>query len=444
MKTICVISLGCPKNLVDSEKILALTAEKGLAVVAEPEQADVVVLNTCAFLQKAVAESRQYLRQLVKLKKRKKQKLLVVGCLVQREGRRLLLQKEIDALVGTGDPAEVARALEDVFSGKRPFRCVPGTFLSNKAYPRLVTTAPYAYLKIAEGCSNFCRYCLIPALRGPLRSFPLTVLLSEAKALRRQGLKELILVAQDTAAYGRETGRKGQLAFLLKKLCQLGFPWVRLLYAHPAHLKDDVLEVMLNHRCFCRYLDLPFQHAHPEMLAKMGRPVIDARATVEWLRKTVPGLRLRSSFLVGFPGEKEKHFQFLVDFLRQARLDRVGVFGYSREKGTAAYHDRDQLPGQVIRERRKYLLQVQREISREKMKELVGQTLPVLVEKKARQFWLGRTEFDAPEIDGLVKIRAEKLTVGEFVPVKITGSDDYDLEGQVCLKMSPKEGAWTA
>ncbi|MCM8768531.1 MAG: 30S ribosomal protein S12 methylthiotransferase RimO [Candidatus Omnitrophica bacterium] len=430
MKTVCLISLGCPKNLVDSEQILGLLAERGYGVVSQPEEAEVVILNTCAFLKEAVSESKRYLRTLLQ-SKRKKQKILVTGCLVQRLGHRLKKNKGIDGLVGTGDPAQVVVALKECFSGKPVFRVSLETFSQKTLYPRLVTTPFYAYLKISEGCSHRCRYCLIPSLRGPGRSYPLEQILTEAQALYGQGTKELILVAQDTALYGRDLPGKIDLAFLLRKLAGIGFPWIRLLYLHPAHLTPEVLEIMQEYRCFCRYLDLPFQHAHPEMLKKMGRPVIDGRKIVEEVRKKLPGVALRSTFLVGFPGETERHFDYLVNFLKETRLDRVGIFGFSREKGTPAYEDRGQIPGNLIRQRKRFLLALQREISRKKLREKVGQKLLVLVEGKSSQGWFGRTEFDAPEIDGLVRIREGELKPGVILPVKIVASDNYDLEGRL-------------
>ncbi len=430
MKKFYLVSLGCPKNLVDAEQMIGLLAEKGYILTRSAQQADILLLNTCAFLQEAVAESCSWLQKMKRWKKQRRQKLIVTGCLVQRWGKNLFRDEQIDGLMGTGDPGKIRDVVTGVLAGRRVFRFSRETFQQQGSYPRLVTTGTYAYLKIAEGCSNFCRYCLIPSLRGVLRSRPVDEILAEADALFHQGVKELIIIAQDTTAYGQDLKPASSLAQLLEKLGRISFPWIRILYAHPGHLTEKLLQVMAENRSFCRYLDLPLQHAHPEILKKMNRPVLDYRQLIRKVREMIPGIHLRSSFIVGFPGEKERHFQYLVDFLKDVKLEKVGVFAYSREKKTPAYDDLGHLPSEVIQKRRNYLLQVQRKISREKLKKMVGKTVRVLVERKNGKNWLGRTEFDAPEIDGQVIIQAERLTPGSFLAVRITGSTDYDLQAK--------------
>lgn len=430
MKKFYLVSLGCPKNLVDSEQMIGLLAEKGYILTRSAQQADILLLNTCAFLQEAVAESCSWLQKMKRWKKQRRQKLIITGCLVQRWGKNLFLDEQIDGLMGTGDPGKIRDVVTGVLAGRRVFCFSRETFRQQDSYPRLVTTGIYAYLKIAEGCSNFCRYCLIPSLRGPLRSRPEDEILAEADALFHQGVKELIIIAQDTTAYGQDLKPPGSLAQLLEKLGRIGFPWIRILYAHPGHLTEKLLQVMVENQSFCRYLDLPLQHAHPEILKKMNRPVLDYRQLIQKVRKMIPEIHLRSSFIVGFPGEKERHFKYMVSFLKDVKLEKVGVFAYSREKKTPAYDDLGHLPSEVIQKRRNYLLQVQREISREKLKEMVGKTVRVLVERKNGKNWLGRTEFDAPEIDGQVIIQAERLTPGVFLAVRITGNTDYDLQAK--------------
>lgn len=429
---VSLISLGCPKNLVDSENVLAVLGEKGYVLTDSIEEADLVIINTCGFIKDAVKESEEYINKVFSIKKRNKDvKLIVAGCLAQRYSDKLKARKEIDGVVGTGNPEKIAEAVEEVFSGKRVFKVSASTFHTKKDLPRLLLTFPYAYLKIAEGCNNFCEYCLIPYLRGRLRSRPVESILQEAKLLENFGVKELILIAQDTTAYGMDLDKKANLSNLLKKLSRFNFHWIRILYTHPAHIKDSLLDIMARERKICSYMDIPIQHAHPEILAKMGRPVMDYVKFFEKIRKAIPDVKLRTTFIVGFPGESDAHFNYTVDFLKEIKFDRVGVFTYSREEGTPAYKFSPRVNEEVKKERAEKLMEVQREISRNKLKKLVGQTLKVLVEGKEKGFYVGRTEFDAPEIDGVVYIKGKNITVNEFKKVHIGKSDNYDLYGDV-------------
>jgi len=430
MMKVSLISLGCPKNLVDSENILAVLGEKGCILTDSIEEADLIVINTCAFIKDAVKESEEYINKVFSIKKRNKDvKLIVAGCLAQRYPGKFKALKGIDGVVGTGNPGKVVDAVEEVFGGERAFKVSPATFHTKKDLPRLLLTFPYAYLKIAEGCNNFCEYCLIPYLRGRLRSRPVESILQEAKSLENFGVKELILIAQDTTAYGMDLDKKVNLSHLLKKLVRFNFRWLRILYAHPAHIKDSFLDIMAREGKICLYMDIPIQHAHPEILAKMGRPVMDYVRFFKRIRKAIPDVKLRTTFIVGFPGETAAHFNYTVDFLKEIKFDRVGVFTYSREEGTPAYKFSLRVNEEVKKERAEKLMDVQREISRNKLKKLVGQTLKVLVEGKENGFYVGRTEFDAPEIDGVVYIKGKGLTINEFKKVYIEKSDDYDLYG---------------
>jgi len=427
---IALISLGCPKNLVDSERILALLGERNHTLVADPREADAVIVNTCAFLGAAVDEAREHIAELTRMKSvRPRLKILVTGCLAQRTPELLRDDGAIDGVIGAGDPMRVAEALEEMAAGARPVEVRPETFLTARPAPRLVLTSPYAYLKVSEGCDNRCHYCLIPQLRGQLRSVPVRALVREAGQLAGLGVRELVLVAQDTTAYGVDLKDGTSLPKLLKQLVKLDIPRLRILYAYPSRVTDDLLSVMAGERKICRYLDIPLQHAHPEILGKMKRPVIDYEKLVRKLRRAVPELHLRTTFMVGFPGEEERHFQYLRDFIKEMRFERLGVFSYSREAGTPAYYFPGQVPEEVKEERRRILMMSQECISKEIQGAKKGRIYPVLIERKEKGRYAGRTEFDAPEIDGSVYVTGRGLKPGEFRDVRIIRADAHDLYG---------------
>jgi len=423
MKKISLISLGCPKNLVDSENILALLGEKKY-VLTDVSEADLVILNTCAFIKPAVEETKEYIKKLISEKK----KLLVVGCFVQRYKEKLKKYSGISGFVGVGNPKKVISAVEDIFNNKRPV-IISQNFTHKKNFPRFILTYPYAYIKISEGCNNFCSYCLIPFLRGNLRSRKEKDIIDEAISLQKIGIKELILISQDTTSYGRDLKDGSTFTSLLKKLTKLQFSWIRILYTYPSHIDHSLIEVIRKNKKICSYLDVPIQHAHPEILKKMGRPIMDYEKFFEELRKKIPDIHLRTTFIVGFPGEKEEHFNFLFNFIKKMKFDRVGFFKYFREKGTSAYNFPDQIPEEVKEERMRKLIELQKTISREKLKKMVGEKIDVLIDKKGEKFYLGRTEYDAPEIDGTVYVKGEKLKIGGIYKVKIIKSADYDLYG---------------
>ncbi|MDY6851004.1 MAG: 30S ribosomal protein S12 methylthiotransferase RimO [Thermodesulfobacteriota bacterium] len=440
-KTVHLVSLGCPKNLVDSEYILGLLAECGYEITEEPGQAGVVIVNTCAFIRSAVEESIETILELARLKKNGLfQTLVVVGCLPQRYKDDLAASlPEVDLFLGTGELAALPDLLEAPAQSRAPgrgFWSRPG-FVPAGPGPRL-RSAPFfsAYLKIAEGCSNACSYCLIPSLRGPLRSRPLAVLVEEAAILAESGVKELILIAQDTTAYGQDLASGIGLARLLTELAEIqGLKWLRIMYAYPAGITENLIQVMAGLPKVCPYLDLPLQHAGPAVLARMRRSgPADLLGLILRLRRDIPGLTLRTTMMTGFPGETSRDFEILMDFVSQARFDRLGVFAFSPEEGTPAAKASGQIAGQVKEDRRIRLMARQRRISREINEAMIGRTIPVLTEGFSPETDLllaGRSQGQAPDIDGLVYINEGTASPGEIKPVFITEAHDYDLVGRI-------------
>jgi len=432
-----LISLGCAKNLVDSEVMLGLLSQAGYAVTSDPLEADILIVNTCAFIEAARQESVQAILEAGGYKDRGRCRLLLVtGCLAQRYPRELQDEMpEIDGLAGTGAVPEIVGLVRRAMAGEKVVAVGAPGYTHRADLPRLQATAPHtAYLKIAEGCSNRCAFCVIPDLRGPSRSRPLDELLREAAKLRDRGVRELILVAQDTTLYGRDLDAKTSLAALLRALDALGIPWIRLLYAHPARITPALMETVATGAHIVKYLDIPLQHADTEILRRMRRGVTGEQelALVESLRRSIPGLVLRTTFLVGFPGEDEAAFQTLLDFMARARFERAGVFAYSREEGTAAAAMGPRVPGPVKKERRRRALQLQKDISRRFNETRVGTTIKVLVENRDRRGrWVGRSAADAPGVDGQVIIhRGVELTAGQFADVRVKKAGAYDLWGE--------------
>ncbi|MBU2547738.1 MAG: 30S ribosomal protein S12 methylthiotransferase RimO [Proteobacteria bacterium] len=431
-----LISLGCPKNRVDSEYMLGCLAELGYRVVDDPAEAGLIVINTCAFIQSAVQESVETILAMGEFKRDQGARLVVTGCLPQRYQNELAASlPEVDVFLGTGRLDRLADYLDKPPDGR--IQCQDPGFAPDRPGPRL-RSAPFfqAYLKIAEGCSNACTYCLIPRLRGPLRSRPRTVLLEEASALAESGVVELVLVAQDTTAYGRDLAPKETLARLLADLAEIpGLQWLRVMYAYPSGLSRELLEVMAGQEKVAPYLDLPLQHASPAVLKRMGRSGrIDPIGLVERLRRAVPGLTLRTTMMVGFPGETEEDFARLLDFVQAARFEHLGVFKFSPEEGTAAARSKTQVPQRIKEVRRRKLMALQRRISRGAQQQLVGRILPVLIEGLSEETDLllaGRTAGQAPDIDGLVYITKGTAAPGRIEPVRITQAHDYDLVGEI-------------
>ena len=442
-----MVSLGCPKNLVDSEYILGILARRGHEIVEDDGTAEVIIVNTCSFIQPAVEESIETILNLAENKKAEPDRLLIVtGCLPERYKEELAASMpEVDLFLSTSEMDRLPDFIEDgeKASFDRLILSRPG-FLPSGPVPRLRSAPVYsAYLKIAEGCSNGCSFCLIPRLRGPFRSRPRRVLLEEAAALAESGVKELILVAQDTTAYGRDLGERESLARLLTELAGLeGLEWLRLMYAYPSGLSEELIEVMAGVPKVCPYLDLPLQHAAPFVLKRMRRDsLVDLLRLIERLRRAIPDLALRTTMMVGFPGETEADFELLIDFISQARFERLGVFKFSPEDGTLAAKFTDQVPQRIKENRRRKLMARQRRISREINESLVGRTMPVLVEGPSSETDLllaGRTRGQAPEIDGLVYINKGFANPGRIKEVLITQGHDYDLVGEILDEDEPQ------
>jgi len=440
-KTVRMISLGCPKNLVDSEVMLGLLKEKGW-VPSLKDEADVVIINTCSFIREAKEESIATILSMAAAKgKGDFRHLVVTGCLPQRYGKELLPElPEVDLFLGTGEVNQVADLLAKSLreQPRRKQFISPPNYLYNHHTPRLLSTTPgSAYIKIAEGCSNCCSYCVIPRIRGKLRSRAIPSVLKEAEGVVSQGIKEVNLIAQDITVYGQDLKDRTDLVHLLRGLVKIeGLKWIRLLYAHPGHITPELIGLIRQEEKICKYLDLPLQHINDHLLKAMNRPVSkkQIQELLILLRKEIPGLVLRTSLMVGFPGETEKRFQELFDFVQGAQFDHLGVFRYSREEGTKAAAMKGRVPEKVKEERYHQIMRRQRKISLRKQKEKVGLRVPVLVERPGETPGIlgeGRTQGQAPEVDGVVFLQKGKVKPGEMVEAIITAATAYDLYGQI-------------
>jgi len=467
-KKIGFVSLGCPKNLVDSEVMMGLLAQGGGEITPRAEDADIIVVNTCSFIDTAKQESVDTILEMAQHKASgRAQKLIVAGCLVERY--RNEIQKnipEVDAVVGTGELEQILNAagMQSTTSGDSPFvilnsrpeadaRESAGRFskeawdgaiadLPNYLYdettPRVLATPKYsAYIKIAEGCDHPCSFCVIPQLRGKFRSRRFESVIAEAQRLAQQGAREVTLIGQDTTCYGEDFGLKDGLALLLERLAQIeGLRWIRFLYAYPNKITGKLLETIAAHEKVCSYIDVPLQHASADVLKRMKRGAgaeIFLRS-IEKMRREIPGLTLRTSFIVGFPGETERDFEQLCDFVRETQFDWLGVFGYSDEEGAKAFDLSDKVSVREIERRRKKLMSIQKQISRRKKRALVGQQFDLLLEGPSSEtdlLWEGRTEMHAPEIDGKVFVNdfgeREDVREGQFYRCEIVEAHDYDL-----------------
>ncbi len=434
-----LLTMGCPKNEVDSAGMAALLQQAGHTLVPRPARADVLVVNTCGFIAPAREESLAEVRKLA-ARKRPHQLLVAAGCMAGRYADMLRAVPGVDALLPTERWAGIVSL---VTHGSGPGTAAPaGAPLPPGAGLSAVSGAS-AYLKIAEGCSARCAFCTIPQIKGPYRSFPQEELRAEARALVDQGVKEIVLVAQDTTSYGRDRGRPDGLPGLIEDLLEAapGLPWLRIMYTFPRHISPRLIEVMAGYPQVCPYLDVPLQHAHPATLRRMGRPADMAavRTMLHRLRQRIPDLVLRTTFIVGYPGETEEEFAALRDFVREQALERVGVFPYYCEAGTAAASLPDAVPPEVAQERRDELLALQQGIAQRWGQRQVGRTVEVLVEGIGEDGTVaGRTRWDAPEVDGLV-LATGPARVGEIVPVRITAASAYDLWGEVAGKASGQQ-----
>ena len=437
-ETVCLVSLGCPKNLVDSEVILGLLSEGGHPLTRDPSKAEILIVNTCSFIQDASQEAIDTILHLARYKKEGRcQRLIVSGCLPQRYGNALEKElPEVDLFIGTGTFQKLPQIL-DQKSKKRSYLS-PSTFLYDEKTPRILSTPSFtAYLKIAEGCSKCCLFCTVPKIRGPYRSRRLSSIIKEAQRLAGQGVQELILIAQDTTAYGEDLKEGTNLEKLLKALVKVkGLHWIRILYAYPkAHyFTEGLLTVIAQEEKICPYLDIPIQHIDDGILRRMGRESKgkEIQDLIEKIRTFVPKISLRSSLIVGFPGEMETQFNHLLQFVEETQFDHLGVFKYSREEGTPASRLPKQVSEEVKEERMGILMERQRKISLKKNKLMIGKRVEVLVEVRDEKkgIFRGRLRTQAPEIDGCVFLKG-KATPGNRVMVRITQAHPYDLEGMI-------------
>ena len=443
---ILFISLGCDKNLVDSEVMLRILDEKGYQMTDDETEADVIIVNSCCFVNDAKEESIQTILDMARYKEIGKLKALVVtGCLAQRYQDEIFKEiPEVDAILGTTSYEEIANVLDGVLADSAAEHSDSKMVmedlnkLTDTEKGRLVTTGGhYAYLKIAEGCDKCCTYCIIPHIRGKFRSVPMEKVISEAEKLVEGGVKELILVAQETTLYGKDIYGKKSLHILLKELCKIsGLRWIRVLYCYPEEITDDLIQVMKEEPKICHYLDLPIQHASDGVLKRMGRrtsrqQLIDI---VTKLRREIPDIALRTTLITGFPGETQEQHEELMDFVDQMEFDRLGVFTYSQEEDTPAAMMPDQVPEEVKEDRQAELMELQQDIAFDLADDMIGKEVLVMIEGKVadENAYVGRTYRDAPNVDGLIFVNTDvELVSGDFAKVRVTGAQDYDLIGEL-------------
>lgn len=435
---ILFISLGCDKNLADSEEMLGLLTAGGHEITDDETQADAIVINTCCFIKDAKEESVETILEMAEYKKTGScHALIVTGCMAQRYQKEIIEEvPEVDAVLGTTSYGDIVKALEEAVAGNHfeEFRDID--YLPDTGSKRVLTTGGhFGYLKIAEGCDKHCTYCIIPKLRGKFRSVPMERLIAQAEDMAEQGVKELILVAQETTVYGKDLYGKKSLHILLKKLCEIrGIRWIRILYCYPEEIYDELIETIRDEKKICHYLDIPIQHASDRILKRMGRrtskqELIDI---VGKLRKEIPDIVLRTTLITGFPGETEEDHEELKEFVDEMEFDRLGVFAYSPEENTPAAEMADQVPEEVKEERRDELMELQQEISYDRGQDRIGQELLVMIEGKVadESAYIGRTYGDAPKVDGYIFVQTgELLMTGDFAKVRVTGALEYDLIG---------------
>lgn len=435
-----MISLGCPKNQVDAEHMLALMDAEGWEIVDYVDGCDAVIVNTCGFIDDAKKEAIENILDMVELKKEGViSKIIVTGCLAQRYKDEIVKEiPEVDAVIGIGANGDIIKTVEEVMSGVDTIENYPPQCDLPLEGQRILTTPHYwAYLKIGEGCSNRCTYCTIPSIRGNMRSRSIENVIDEAKQLAESGVKELILIAQDTTSYGLDLYGELKLPELLNELCKIdSIEWIRLLYCYPDRITDELIETMKNQEKVVNYIDLPLQHADDKILKAMNRRGDQAliRNVISKLRTEIPDVVIRTTFIVGFPGEGEEEFETLAEFVNEIEFDRLGVFTFSPQEGTPAFDMEDQVDEDIKTRRGEVIMQDQYSIMEEKNNEKIGKTYRVVVEDYDgySDSYTGRTYMDAPEIDGLVKFTSHKdLDIGDFVDVEIFDVEDYDLIGEV-------------
>ena len=458
MKNVLFVSLGCDKNLVDSEKMLGLLNEAGYRVAQEESEADAIVVNTCCFIYDAKEESVETILEMAEWKKKGRLKALIVtGCMAQRYQDEIQQEiPEVDAVIGTTGYTEIVPILDEILAEaeasqkeaaveepkeKSFVNCCPSIDLlpASLADKRVVTTGGYtAYLKIAEGCNKRCTYCIIPYIRGHYRSFPMEDLLEEARKLAEGGVKELILIAQETTVYGMDCYGRKALPELLTKLCEIeGIEWIRILYCYPEEIYEDLIDSMIRNEKVCHYLDIPIQHSNDTMLKRMGRRTShdDLIRIITHLRDRIPDITLRTTLICGFPGETQEIHEELMQFINDMEFDRLGAFTYSPEEGTPAAAFEDQVDEELKKDWQADVMELQEEVIFDKNEEMKGRELYVFIEGQVEDdnAYVGRTYRDAPDIDGYIFINTdETLMTGDIVKVKVTGAYEYDLIGEIC------------
>ena len=434
-----MVSLGCSKNLVDSERMLYKLRKNGYELVTEPGLADVAVVNTCGFIQSAKEEAIETILELAKLKEDGTlKKIVITGCLVERYKEEIGEQfPEADAIIGIGDTKDIVDVINDVMKDERVLRFSP-KLDAELTGDRIISTLPFfSYLKVAEGCSNCCTYCAIPQIRGKFRSVPMEDVIKEAETLAENGVTELIVIAQDTSRYGEDLYGASKLPELLRELCKIDkLKWIRTLYCYPERITDELLDTIASEPKLVKYLEIPIQHCNGDILSRMNRwgNTVELEALFSHIREKIPGVILRTTLITGFPGETEEQFNELAEFIQRVRFDRLGCFAYSREDGTKSYDFPDQIEPEVAAHRAEIIMEQQMLISCENNEKQMDKTFTAVVEGFDRfgECWFGRTANDAPDIDGKVFFASERpLAVGEFVNIRITDTLDYDLIGEV-------------
>ncbi len=430
---IALINHGCAKNLVDSELMLGMLASEGFSITLNDEDADIVIVNTCSFIHDAEKESVRSILDVAEAGK----KLIITGCLPQKHKDELKKAvPEAVAMLGTSELERIVDAVKEAAKDEPEYFCKidenPVYIYPEKAQRQQITVGSSSYIKIAEGCNYKCGYCVIPQLRGPYRSRPIEKIVEEAKILGEKGVSEIVLIAQDTTGYGVDLYKKPSLAKLLRELNKIeSINWIRVMYTYPSMFDDELIDAFAQCEKVVKYVDIPLQHSHPEMLKVMRRPVMDYRAFVKKLRERIPKIAVRTTFIVGYPGETEEMFEDLYEFVKEAKFDKMGAFEFSREKNTYAYSLPEQIPARIKKQRRNKLMKLQQKISKEINESFVGKEIPCIIESVTDEgVVVARGYRDAPEVDGLVYIDTDEVLVpGDIETVKICGCDEYDLYG---------------
>lgn len=432
MKKIALVSHGCAKNLVDSELMLGLLSENGYGITLDEKDADIVIINTCSFIHDAEKESVDSILEMINDGK----KVIIAGCLAQKHGEELKKAiPEISALVGTTDFTKIIDVIKAIEDGKEYIEEVsnqPKYIYPENIKRQQITVGSSSCIKIADGCNYRCGYCIIPYLRGDYHSRKMEDIIAEANELVKKGVTEIILIAQDTTGYGVDLYKKPMLPELLRELNKIeNLGWIRIMYAYPTQMTDELLDAIAECDKVVKYVDIPLQHSHPDMLKRMNRPSFDYVPMIENIRKRVPNVAIRTAFIVGYPGETEEEFEHLYNFVKEMKFNKMGVFEYSREKGTPSYSMKPQISKKIMKERYNKLMELQQGISKEINEGFIGKTIPCIIESFTDDgYVIARSQNDAPEVDGLVYIKTdEQLVPGDIEDVKIIDCDEYDLIG---------------